>query len=196
MAENDLKGKVIGVSFDGTGYGSDGNIWGGEFFLCEKAEARRIAHLRYVDMVGGDSSVKDAARSALSYIHAYDTAVHTNEIEAPCPHTASSDNSISITVELSDILDYGRERLLSKPEAALVTAALKAGVNTVKISSMGRLFDAVSALLNIKDYNDYEGQCAIMLEDAAAFALKNPKKNKACDLAFSFHVIIIDMLIS
>ena len=59
---------------------------------------------------------------------------------------------------------------------------------------MGRLFDGVSALLGIKDYNDYEGQCAIMLEDAAAFALKNPGADKASDLALSFHERIIRMI--
>ena len=59
---------------------------------------------------------------------------------------------------------------------------------------MGRLFDGVSALLGIKDYNDFEGQCAIMLEDAAAFAQKHPGEDRASDLAFSFHRRIIDMI--
>ena len=182
MVENDLRGKVIGVSFDGTGYGTDGNIWGGEFFICEGAEAERIAHLRYVDMIGGDSSVKDATKSALSYIHAYEQ--HSN-----------SDCSASISLDLADILEYGRDRLLSKPEAKLVMPALKAGINTVKSSSMGRLFDAVSALLGICDYNHYEGQCAILLEDAAAFAQKHPGERKECDLALCFHERIIDMIV-
>ena len=183
MAENDIKGKVIGVSFDGTGYGTDGNIWGGEFFLCQGGDAERIAHLRYVDMIGGDSSVRDAARSALSYIHAYDN-----------PAAESPANCTSITIDLEDIISFGRRRLLSKPSASLVMSALKAGINTVKSSSMGRLFDAVSALLDIKDSNDYEGQCAIMLEDAAAFAQRYPGKSESCDLALSFHERIIDMI--
>lgn len=193
MAENDLKGKVIGVSFDGTGYGTDGNIWGGEFFLCEGADAERIGHLRYVDMIGGDSSVKDAVRSALSYIHAYDT-MHDTTPDSNFNMTASA-ASVSITLNLSDIIEYGRERLLSNPEAKLVMPALKAGINTVKSSSMGRLFDAVSALLGICDYNSYEGQCAILLEDAAAFAQKHPGEREECDLALSFHERIIDMII-
>lgn len=191
MAENDLRGKVIGVSFDGTGYGTDGNIWGGEFFICEGAEAERIAHLRYIDMIGGDSSVKDAAKSALSYIHAYEQ--HSEE--AACCDYPDSDCSASITLDIADILEYGHDRLLSKPESKLVMPALKAGINTVKSSSMGRLFDAVSALLGICDYNHYEGQCAILLEDAAAFAQKHPGELESCDLALSFHEKIIDMIV-
>ena len=190
MAENDLTGKVIGVSFDGTGYGTDGNIWGGEFFLCEGADAKRIAHLRYVDMIGGDSSVKDAVRSALSYIHAYDSTATSNGVDDPV-----NNDCHSIAFDISDIIAYSRERLLAKPEAKLVMPALKAGINTVKSSSMGRLFDAVSALLGICDYNSYEGQCAILLEDAAAFAQKHPGKRKECDLALSFHERIIDMIV-
>ncbi len=190
MAENDLRGKVLGVSFDGTGYGTDGNIWGGEFFLCEGADAKRIAHLRYVDMIGGDSSVKDAIRSALSYIYAYESS--RDDSDTVC---SDIDCSASITLDLADIIEYGRDRLLSKPEAKLVMPALKSGINTVKSSSMGRLFDAVSALLGICDYNSYEGQCAILLEDAAAFARKYPGEKENCDLALSFHERIIDMIV-
>ncbi len=157
MAENNLDGPVIGVSFDGTGYGTDGNIWGGELLLCEGGEMERIAHLNYIDMIGGDSSIRDGVRSALSYIAAYDSI----GFEAEKPE--------SIVPDIADIIEYGRERLLS-PNSQLILKAVSNGINTVKSSSMGRLFDAVSSLLGICDYNHYEGQCAIMLEDAAAFA--------------------------
>lgn len=178
MAENNLEGPVIGVSFDGTGYGTDGCIWGGEFMLCEGADAKRMSHLKYVDMIGGDSSMKDGVRSALSYIAAADTKCGEDEI----------------SVDISDILEFGRERLLSGANAGLILKAIETGTNTIRSSSMGRLFDAVSCLLGIKDYNDYEGQCAIMLEDAAAFALAHPGEDKASDLALSFHQRIIDMI--
>lgn len=190
MAENDLKGKVIGVSFDGTGYGTDGHIWGGEFFLCENGDTKRIAHLKYVDMIGGDASVKDARRSALSYIHAFENGYMPVDLTG-----AESENSREIAVDISDIIKYGSARLLSTPDAKLVTAALRSGINTVKSSSMGRLFDGVSSLLDIKDHNDYEGQCAIMLEDAAAFAQKHPGADPASDLALAFHQSVIDMII-
>ncbi|WMJ86103.1 carbamoyltransferase HypF [Anaerocolumna sp. MB42-C2] len=64
MAEYDLEGPVIGVAFDGTGYGSDGNIWGGEFLICEKSEFSRAAHLQYTPMLGGDTSMSDAKKTA------------------------------------------------------------------------------------------------------------------------------------
>ncbi|MCU6756968.1 Carbamoyltransferase hypF [uncultured Eubacterium sp.] len=190
MAENDLKGKVIGVSFDGTGYGTDDHIWGGEFFLCENGDTKRMSHLKYIDMIGGDASVKDARRSALSYIHAFENGYMSAD-----PPGADIEGSREIAVDISDIIAYGRERLLSMPDAKLVTAALRSGINTVKSSSMGRLFDGVSSLLGIKDHNDYEGQCAIMLEDAAAFAQKHPGADPASDLALAFHQSVIDMII-
>lgn len=218
MAENNLSGKVIGVSFDGTGYGSDGCIWGGEFLLCEGGEFQRIAHLKYVDMIGGDSSVKDASRSAMSYLYAYDHGYLITDKDASkdaCRKTskfayreasgaASKDASNmaygqpadEIALDISEIIDYGREKLLSASESSLVYKALDSNINTVKSSSMGRLFDGVSALLGIKSHNDYEGQCAIMLEDAAAFAEKHPGESQRCDLALKFHHDVISMVVS
>ncbi|MDO4870270.1 MAG: carbamoyltransferase HypF [Bacillota bacterium] len=189
MAENDLDGPVIGVSFDGTGYGNDGRIWGGEFLLCEKGDMQRISHLKYVDMIGGDSSMKDAVRSALSFVSAYQSK---RMDEA----SLSDDGSREILLDISDIIAFGQQRLLRLPASELIMKAIKSGVNTVQSSSMGRLFDGVSSLLGIKDYNDYEGQCAIMLEDAAAFAQKHPGEFENCDLALSFHERVIDMILS
>ncbi len=188
MAENSLEGPVIGVSFDGTGYGTDGKIWGGEFLLCEGGRMERLAHLKYVDMIGGDSSMKDAAKSALSYISAYENG-YLRSAEN------SEDGSRQIPLDISDIIDYGTKRLKCKPEAKLVSRALAGGINTLQSSSMGRLFDSVSSLLGICDYNAYEGQCAIMLEDAAAFARKHPGANQASDLALAFHERVIDMIL-
>ena len=188
MAENSLEDPVIGVSFDGTGYGTDGKIWGGEFLLCEGREMERISHLKYVDMIGGDSSMKDAARSALSYIHAYENGYLRGA-------QASGDGSRQITLDIADIIGFGQDRLKAKPEAQIVSRALAGGINSILSSSMGRLFDSVSSLLGISDYNSYEGQCAIMLEDAAAFAQKNPGADEASDLALSFHERVIDMIL-
>ncbi len=189
IAENHLDGKVIGVSFDGTGYGTDGCIWGGEFLLCEGGCMERIAHLPYVDMLGGDTSVKNAAHSALSYIHAYQNNAFTKVLSS----TARSNPLAS--VDISDIIEYGYQRLQAGADASTVQKALTQKINTVKSSSMGRLFDAASSLLGICDYNHYEGQCAMLLEDAAAFSLKNPGTSIPCDLALSFHERITDMIL-
>ncbi len=186
MAENDLHGKVIGVSFDGTGYGTDGCIWGGEILLCEGSGCQRISHLAYVDMIGGDSSMKDAHRSALSYM----AAAAERQTD-----TVDENDCRQFSIDISDILDFGAERLMGCPDARMIFRAIESGINTVRSSSMGRLFDAVAAFLDIKDYNDYEGQCAIMLEDTAAFAQKHPGEDAASDLALAFHQRVIDAIV-
>ncbi len=193
MAEHDLDGPVIGISFDGTGYGTDGAIWGGEFLLCEGSEFTRMAHLKYVDMIGGDSSMKDAHRSALSYMA--DAAKAMESVPAQTSSEAADEKGCpQIAIDISDILEFGAESVMGCTDARMVLKAIDMKINTVRSSSMGRLFDAVSALLGIKDYNDYEGQCAIMLEDAAAFGQSHPGEDEASDLAFAFHQRIIEMI--
>jgi hydrogenase maturation protein HypF len=192
MAEHNLKGKVIGVSFDGTGYGTDGKIWGGEFLLCEEGEFTRIAHLRYLRMIGGDSSMKDARKSALSII--YDKATPMDENE--------------FNIDLSAVLAYASEHdtlqlnlatrggVVQKNDNQVIIKALAHDVNTIESSSMGRLFDGVAALLGICGYNQYEGQCAMLLEDAADWAMKHPGKDRASDLALAFHRQVAQTVLS
>lgn len=141
MAEHDLQGPVIGVSFDGTGYGTDGAIWGGEFLICEDTDFRRAGHLEYIRMLGGDSSMKEGWKSAMSYVYHYKQK-DINSLREP-----------------------------EDPRWPTVKAGLDHNINTINSSSMGRLFDAMAAFMGIHDYNRYEGECAIMLENAAAEAL-------------------------
>lgn len=136
MAEHHRKGKVLGVAFDGTGYGTDGTIWGGEILLCHHAEFQRVGHLKPILLAGGDQAAKKIRLSAYSYLYAAGL---------------SSD----------------------EPAYVFVESALKNQVNTVQSSSMGRLFDAVSYLLGIAAENEYEGQAAIALENAACRAKEN-----------------------
>jgi len=148
MAEHGLD-SCIGVAFDGTGYGTDGAVWGSEFLLCEGGRFSREAHLSYVTLCGGDSSAKKADLAASCYL-----AAAGEEIRHP-------DESI-IRAALNS--------------ATLNSAALRQNGLTYESSSMGRLFDAVSATLGICKENTYEGECAILLENAAARALaKNIK---------------------
>ncbi|MBQ1263531.1 MAG: carbamoyltransferase HypF, partial [Oscillospiraceae bacterium] len=139
MAEHNLS-SVLGFAFDGTGYGENGEVWGGEALLCSGKSYKRIAHLKTVKMCGGDELSKNAAESLACYLLA---------------------GGVSVP-----------ESIMPKGDAELVAAAIKNNINCVYSSSCGRLFDAVCALLGFGDYNHYEGQCAISLENAAAMAIK------------------------
>jgi len=140
MAENKLEGKVIGVAFDGTGYGTDGKIWGGEFLVCDYAGFERAAHFRYVPLAGGDTAVRQTWRSGLAYLR--DAGVDAGFLaESVAPEAFR-----------------------------IVETMLARGVNTVETSSCGRLFDAVAALIGVRREANYEGQAAMELEALAVSA--------------------------
>jgi hydrogenase maturation protein HypF len=134
MAENGLDEPVIGVSFDGTGYGTDGAVWGGEFLVGDYRTFHRRAHLRYVGLPGGDRAIREPWRMAVS--HLADAHAELPELRARL-----------LPVELRTV-----ERMLAR------------GLNTPRTSSAGRLFDAVASLAGVRDRVSYEGQAAIELE--------------------------------
>jgi hydrogenase maturation protein HypF len=138
MAENHIRGKVIGVAFDGTGYGTDGAIWGGEFLIADYAGFERRAHLRYVSLPGGDAAVRQPWRMALSWLR----------------HTYGAGS-----LPLLPMLESVPARQL-----ALVDTMLSRRFQTVPTSSCGRLFDAVAALVGLGQQVSFEGQAAIALE--------------------------------
>ncbi len=138
MAENHLRGKVIGVAFDGTGYGTDAKIWGGEFLVADFAGFERRAHLRYVPMAGGDAAVRQPWRMAVSYLR--DTFGASSV--PPLPFLQS----------------------IPQKQVDLVDAMLSRGINSIETSSCGRLFDAVASLINLRQEVNFEGQAAIELE--------------------------------
>ena len=142
MAENRLSGPVIGVAFDGTGCGTDGSIWGGEFLIADYDDFQRAAHLAYVPMPGGEAAIRRPGRMALAYL------LH-----------ALGPSGENIGVEV--VPD------LSPAEAYAVRAQMERGLNAPLTSSIGRLFDAVSALLGICTDVTYEGQAAIEMEARA-----------------------------
>ncbi len=139
MAENHLSGKVIGVAFDGTGYGTDGKIWGGEFLVADFLSFERRAHLRYVPLPGGDAAVRHPWRMAMSYLRDTFGAAYAD-------------------------LDLALLRLDVQPQRLLVDALLLRGVSCVDTSSCGRLFDAVSSIVGVRHNVSFEGQAAIELE--------------------------------
>jgi len=143
MAENHLEGKVIGVALDGTGYGTDGNIWGGEVLLADYTGFERAAHFAYVRMPGGAVAIHEPWRMAVSYLWQ-----HFGEAFLDYP--------------LRFVQQLDRRRI------AVLLRMLERGVNSPLTSSCGRLFDAVAALVGIRQCVTYEAQAAIELEMAIA----------------------------
>jgi hydrogenase maturation protein HypF len=136
LADNDAGGPVIGVAFDGTGYGTDGTIWGGEFLIAGYTGFERAGHLAPVPMPGGQAAIRQPWRMAAAYLPA----------------------------ETADSLDVWRR---NQDRWAAITSMARRGVNSPLTSSAGRLFDAVAAILGVRDEITYEGQAAIELEQLA-----------------------------
>ena len=131
-------GRVIGVAFDGTGYGADGTLWGGEFLIADYADFGRAGHLAPVPLPGGQAAIRQPWRMAAAYLEA-----------------AGLD---------AEHLDVARRHSGQWPA---VVAMARKGLNAPLTSSAGRLFDAVAALLGVRDAINYEGQAAIELEQRA-----------------------------
>jgi hydrogenase maturation protein HypF len=140
LTDNAESGPVLGVAFDGTGYGTDGTLWGGEFLLADLAGFRRLAHLTPIAMPGGATAIRQPWRMAAAYLDvAYD---------GHCPEN----------------LDVVRRNEQQWPS---VLAVAHGDIHALRTSSAGRLFDAAAAVLGIRDSVNYEGQAAIELEQHA-----------------------------
>jgi len=143
LADNGERGPVIGVAFDGTGYGPDGTIWGGEFLIADTKAYERGGHLAPVPMPGGAAAIRQPWRMAAAYLG-----------DAALANTGLANTGLPVAKRNADRW------------AAVVAMAAK-GVNSPLTSSAGRLFDAAAALLGVRDTINYEGQAAIELEQLA-----------------------------
>jgi hydrogenase maturation protein HypF len=151
MVENGIREKTIGVVFDGTGYGTDGNIWGGEFLTCDYRNFKRMAQLQYIPLPGGDKAIEEPYRVATSYL--YQTVGQGFQ---------------KLKLDFNRRWDKGKIRVLLQ--------MIDKGINSPLTSSIGRLFDAVSSLIGICDITDYEAQAAIGLQQAAEKAPPGRKR--------------------
>jgi hydrogenase maturation protein HypF len=140
MAENELDGPVLGVCWDGTGYGLDGTIWGGEFLLTNETSFTRAAHFRQFSLPGSEAAIREPRRTALGLLH----AIFGNEV-----------------FQRHDLFPL---RSFSDTELALLRQMLERRVQSPITSSVGRLFDAVASLVGMRQRVRFEGQAAMELE--------------------------------
>ncbi|HDK26247.1 MAG TPA: carbamoyltransferase HypF [Candidatus Atribacteria bacterium] len=139
MVENDIRERVIGVAYDGTGYGDDGKIWGGEFLLCDFKKYFRIGHLRYSPLPGGDKAIAEPWRVAYGYLYSI-YGKKAKELRI-------------------DFIQRQNHNILS-----IIEKMIDQKINSPLTSSCGRLFDAISALIGVRDKVSYEGQAAMEME--------------------------------
>jgi len=145
MAEHNLDGPLIGLAFDGTGYGTDGAVWGGEILIAEKLDFRRAAHLAYVAMPGSTAAIKEPWRMAVSYLRdAFGPGVSALNLPA---FAGFEPDKLSVI-----------EQMIAK------------GLNSPPTSSLGRLFDGVAAICGVRSRVSFEGQAAMELEMQSAEA--------------------------
>jgi hydrogenase maturation protein HypF len=140
MAEKQMTSKVLGVAFDGTGYGDDGTLWGGEFLLCDRDGYERIGHLAYFKLLGGAKAIKEPKRVALSLL--FD--LYGEE---------------ALNLEIDTI------KAFSPSELNTHFIAWKKGLNAPLSSSVGRIFDAVSSLTGVCHVMSFEGESGMLLEE-------------------------------
>ena len=141
MAENHLDGRVIGFALDGTGYGLDGNVWGGEVLVCDYRGFERLAHLQYVPMPGGSAAIVEPRRMAVSYL---------------LQHFGRDFWDLNIPFVQG----------LDRRKTEMLLRATERRINSPLTSSAGRLFDAVAAVAGVREQVNYEAQAAIELEAA------------------------------
>jgi hydrogenase maturation protein HypF len=139
MAEHGVDGSVLGVAMDGTGYGTDGNTWGAEFMYCDFEDFERFTHFKYVPLPGGDKGVEEPWRMAVSYLY-----------------KVFGDDLFRLDLPFLDKIE--------KDKVDIIIKMIKLGINCPLVSSAGRLFDAVSAMLGLCLYSTFSAEAPMRLE--------------------------------
>jgi hydrogenase maturation protein HypF len=164
MAENGIKRKVIGVAFDGTGYGTDGNLWGSEFLIADTDGFKRAGHFKYIPLPGGEMAIREPWRVAVSYIR-----------------YITGDEVINYLESIGFIKKYGSDRIHA------ILGIIDNRDFSPLSSSAGRLFDTVSAILGICDTNTFEGEAAMALE---SYTIDNMEEDYPADIGLKDRIEI------
>jgi hydrogenase maturation protein HypF len=159
MAENELEGRVLGVSWDGTGYGLDGTVWGGEFLLTNDTSFERVASFRTFRLPGGETAIKEPRRSAIGVLY-----------------EMFGDGAFERT-HLTPLQSF------TDSERAVLNQMLARGINSPLTSSVGRLFDAVASMTGLRQRAAFEGQAAMELE----FAIHGCMSNRSYSFRLMHH---------
>ena len=173
MAENNISENVIGVALDGTGFGADGTIWGGEFLLVSPKDYLRVGHLKNIPMPGGEQAINKPWRMTFSYLY----SLYGKKIDTVYPVIGK------------------------KKDSQLLKQILDKGINSPLTSSCGRLFDAIASLIGLRDEVDFEGQAAMELEALCKpkyegnyrYQIKKENNNWVIDNDRMFQQIILDL---
>jgi len=169
MAENKNKGPVIGLSFDGTGYGADGTIWGGEVLVVDEQSFHRAAHLDCVPMPGGTASIKEPWRMAVSYLyHAYGEQIWD--------------------------LDIPFVRNINRNKIEIMIKMIQKKINSPQTSSLGRLFDGIAALIGVRTLAAFEGQAAMELEMLANWPVR--QGYEYCWTSRDHHILSLEPIVT
>ncbi len=157
MAENELDGSVLGVAWDGTGYGPDGTVWGGEFLLTNETSFTRVASLRKFRLPGSALAIKEPRRTALGALY---------EIFGD---------------KTFDLKNLAPVQTFTNPELSVIAQMLRKGIHSPYTSSAGRLFDAVASITGLRQTIKFEGQAAMELE----FAIKAERTKESYPFSIS-----------
>lgn len=171
MFENNIEDKVIGISFDGVGYGEDGHIWGSEFLICDNKEFKRVGHLKYMKMPSGDGATKEPWKMGLSLIY-------------EC-YKMENLNSGNIEDRIYTYIKNNQNKDIIYIKYKNIISMMKNDINTPLTSSMGRLFDGISSILGFDGKISFEGEACIELENLA-------QKSKNIDTYYNYDISYIE----
>lgn len=175
MFENNITEKVIGLCFDGTGCEEDRNLWGSEFLICDNKNFKKVGHLKYMKMAGGDNATKEPWKMAVSLLESWSS----NKLNFPVEELISN-------LSINNLFSYIKYKNYNT-----ILYMIKNNVNTPITSSMERLFDGISAFLNFQNKISYEGEACVELENLAKKSM-NTKDYYKFEINYENNQFVVD----